>query len=56
MMVSNAEYAEFVDGGGYDNSTWWSEKGWQWAADRTQPMLWQADSGKRSPAFPHIKQ
>jgi ergothioneine biosynthesis protein EgtB len=28
--VSWAQYAEFVEDGGYDESRWWSEDGWAW--------------------------
>jgi len=28
--VTWAQYAEFVQDGGYDDSRWWSDAGWQW--------------------------
>jgi len=28
--VTNAEYAAFVDAGGYGRREWWSEEGWAW--------------------------
>jgi hypothetical protein len=28
--VTNAQYARFVDDGGYHNQAWWSEPGWRW--------------------------
>jgi formylglycine-generating enzyme required for sulfatase activity len=31
QAVSWAQFAEFVDDGGYDNPDWWSPAGWHWA-------------------------
>ena len=42
--VSWAQYAEFVEDGGYDEQRWWSPDGWQWL---------QA-SGRRTPR--HVEQ
>ena len=39
--VCNAEYAEFVAEGGYDDPQWWTSTGWDW----------RCRSGKRTPAF-----
>lgn len=39
--VGWAQYAEFVDDGGYDEPHWWSAEGWQWL---------QAD-GRRAPRY-----
>ena len=30
MLVSNAEYFEFVAAGGYGDPRWWSQEGWNW--------------------------
>ncbi len=40
--VTNAEYAAFVDAGGYARREWWSEDGWAWReqADRGAPAYW----------------
>lgn len=37
--VSWAQYAEFVEDGGYDEQRWWSEAGWKWvqAVNRRGP-------------------
>lgn len=40
--VTNAEFAEFVEAGGYGNRKWWSEDGWNWRT-RTEtgmPRYW----------------
>jgi iron(II)-dependent oxidoreductase len=41
--VSNAEYAAFVDDGGYGRRELWSEDGWQWrsAASLEHPVYWR---------------
>ncbi|MBX9716408.1 MAG: SUMF1/EgtB/PvdO family nonheme iron enzyme [Burkholderiaceae bacterium] len=31
QAVSWAQYADFVEDGGYDDDRWWSADGWQWA-------------------------
>jgi len=40
--VTNAEFAAFVDAGGYDNARFWSEIGWQWRIemDARHPVYW----------------
>jgi iron(II)-dependent oxidoreductase len=41
VPVTNADYAEFVESGAYDEERWWTSAGWEW----------RCRSGKRSPAF-----
>jgi gamma-glutamyl hercynylcysteine S-oxide synthase len=43
--VTNAQYAAFIDDGGYDDQRWWTEAGWQHRveADLTAPMHWHRD-------------
>lgn len=46
--VTQAEFAEFVDGNGYKRPEFWSEEGWQWRQGEgvTQPVYWRrADHG-----------
>jgi iron(II)-dependent oxidoreductase len=45
--VTNAEYAAFVDDGGYLESRRWSDEGWRWrtAADFTHPVYWRRGNG-----------
>ncbi|WP_448614780.1 ergothioneine biosynthesis protein EgtB [Modestobacter sp. URMC 112] len=45
VPVTNAEYAAFVDDGGYDQPRWWSARGWQHRCDAglTRPQFWGTD-------------
>lgn len=45
--VTNAEFASFVEGGGYRNRRYWSDDGWAWreAASAEQPAYWQRRNG-----------
>lgn len=42
MLVSNAEFFEFVTAGGYQTQRWWDDEGWGWCqfAAATQPTFW----------------
>ena len=46
--VTNAQYAAFVDDGGYDCKTLWSDDGWRWreCAGAKHPVYWQLTEGK----------
>ena len=46
--VTNAEYARFLDAGGYDDPRWWSEAGWELLRDEgwTAPMTWERVDGE----------
>jgi iron(II)-dependent oxidoreductase len=41
--VTNAEFAAFVEAGGYSQPRWWSEAGWRWrqGARAEHPVYWQ---------------
>ena len=41
-LVSNAEYKEFVDSGGYEDKRWWTEEGWAWLghSEAKHPKFW----------------
>ena len=47
--VANAQFAEFVEAGGYDTRELWSADGWAWrqsaggARDRAHPVYWKPD-------------
>jgi iron(II)-dependent oxidoreductase len=42
LLTTNAEYAHFVDEGGYGRREWWSDEGWQWREREnwTMPLYW----------------
>ncbi|MEQ1742020.1 MAG: SUMF1/EgtB/PvdO family nonheme iron enzyme, partial [Candidatus Nitrotoga sp.] len=46
-LVSNAEFLEFVEDGGYGNKGLWSEEGWDWVAFRKSqyPVYWVQENG-----------
>ncbi len=43
--VTNAEFAAFVEDGGYQRRDWWSSQGWVWRtkAQAQHPIYWQRD-------------
>jgi iron(II)-dependent oxidoreductase len=43
--VTNAEYAAFVDAGGYSRREWWSDEGWAWRSREglAAPKYWTRD-------------
>ncbi len=43
--VTNREFAEFVDDGGYEHRGWWSDAGWEWRrqAGARHPVYWQRE-------------
>ncbi|GAA2526775.1 ergothioneine biosynthesis protein EgtB [Winogradskya humida] len=43
--TTNGEYADFIAAGGYDEPSWWSERGWahRQEAGLTAPQHWQRD-------------
>lgn len=47
LLVSNAEFLEFVDSGGYTNVGYWSEEGWGWRefTGVTHPTFWRHREG-----------
>jgi iron(II)-dependent oxidoreductase len=47
--VTNAEFAAFVDDGGYRRRQFWSEEGWQWreCAGAEHPLYWQRQANGR---------
>jgi ergothioneine biosynthesis protein EgtB len=46
--VTNAEFLEFVEAGGYRTPDLWSERGWQWREHDgiTHPAFWVRDGGR----------
>jgi iron(II)-dependent oxidoreductase len=55
VPVTNAEWREFIDDGGYQQSRWWSERGWahRQQAGLVAPAFWNAD-GTRT-RFGHVE-
>jgi iron(II)-dependent oxidoreductase len=47
--VTQAQFAEFVEEGGYQRESWWSPAGWKWrAAHKAElPVHWRRDDGGR---------
>jgi iron(II)-dependent oxidoreductase len=45
--VQETAFAEFVDAGGYQHKTLWSEAGWDWceASDARHPLYWRQANG-----------
>jgi len=45
FLVSNGEFRQFVDDGGYRDSRWWTEEGWAWREyeQATAPRFWVRD-------------
>ena len=44
--VTNADFLKFMDCGGYQNSAWWSQRGWRWCEQNriAQPLHWRSGS------------
>ncbi|MFT5315964.1 MAG: 5-histidylcysteine sulfoxide synthase, partial [Candidatus Krumholzibacteriia bacterium] len=42
-LVSNGEFLEFVESGGYDTEKWWTAEGWSWRAfkEAAMPLFWR---------------
>ncbi|AOY93279.1 glycosyl transferase [Cupriavidus sp. USMAA2-4] len=50
VPVSNAQYLEFVEDGGYDHPAWWSASGCQWlmSQERSAPRYWSRHPQSRA--------
>lgn len=46
-LVTNGEFAEFIEDGGYNDPDYWLSDGWAWvtAGRRRAPMYWRAKDG-----------
>jgi iron(II)-dependent oxidoreductase len=46
--VTNAEFAAFVEDGGYERAQWWSGAGWQWRSQNgaRAPIYWRRGAGR----------
>lgn len=47
-LVSNAEYLDFIDSGGYQNFEYWHSEGWDWLNSNqvNAPMYWHLIEGE----------
>jgi ergothioneine biosynthesis protein EgtB len=47
-LVTNQEYLEFVESGGYENSSYWHDEAWTWLTTNTitAPVYWQKQGEK----------
>ena len=50
VPVTNGEWRQFMDDGGYDESRWWSDRGWQQrhSMGLTVPQFWGSDGRTRT--------
>lgn len=56
VPVTNGEWRQFVDDGGYDQPRWWSDAGWahRQQAGLTAPLFWNAAAATRT-RFGHVE-
>lgn len=49
-MITNGEYLEFVESGGYEDEKFWTEEGWKWKVYRQSkhPVFWVCNHGEGS--------
>lgn len=57
FLVSNQEFLEFVEVGGYQSPNYWSEEGRQWLefSERGAPEFWRAKSNGEESAAWHLR-
>jgi len=55
VPVTNVEWQEFIDDGGYTQQRWWSARGWAHRVDVAleRPLFWSADGSRRR--FGHVE-
>ena len=48
-LVTNAEYLDFIEAGGYRDWRWWTSEGWRTVHERgwDAPLYWETDDGER---------
>jgi formylglycine-generating enzyme required for sulfatase activity len=53
--TTNAQFAKFIEAGGYNQQKWWTEAGWQTKEEQkwTEPRYWQ-DSQRNQPDHPVV--
>ena len=47
-LVTNGEFLEFMDAGGYENFKFWLDEGWSWVTENQvkSPLYWEKIEGK----------
>lgn len=47
-LVTNAEFIEFIEGGGYENFNLWHSEGWDWVNQNAvnSPLYWHKSNGE----------
>ncbi|AKK29781.1 ergothioneine biosynthesis protein EgtB [Mycobacterium sp. EPa45] len=55
VPVTNAEWRQFIDDGGYNQPRWWSPRGWEHRvhADLSAPQFWNPDGSRTR--FGHVE-
>jgi iron(II)-dependent oxidoreductase len=55
LPVTNAQFLEFLNAGGYAARDWWSEEGWTWIQSEgvTHPAFWMRDAAPASARADH---
>lgn len=49
-LITNRDFLEFIEAGGYNKEDLWTEEGWKWKTYRqsTHPMFWICNNGCKS--------
>lgn len=52
-LVSNAEWLQFIEDGGYENFRWWLDAGWAWLQTEqiSTPLYWSKDEQNQAFCF-----
>lgn len=53
--ITNAQYAKFVEAGGYTEKHWWTDEGWDWCStgSYSEPGFWE-DAGRNGAECPVV--
>jgi formylglycine-generating enzyme required for sulfatase activity len=54
--ITNAQFALFVEDGGYNDRQWWTEAGWAWRHGAEPDLSWITDTDFRERYAEHIAQ
>ena len=58
VPVTNGEWRQFIDDGGYQQQRWWSDRGWthRQEAGLTAPQFWHPDGTRTRTRFGHVEE